>query len=78
MRELQFESADSLLIYLRFLSCLRSGCSPYLPNILDDNREETGSVISYNEGKHVWFTLINETYYEHGFTEETFKDLDTI
>ena len=77
MRELQFESSDNLLMYLRFVLCLRNNWSPYLPNIEDENREETGAVINFNEGKHVWFALINETYNEHGLTEDNFKDLES-
>ena len=78
LREMQFESTDTLLMYLRFILCIRLNASPYLPDISEENREEKGSVVNYNEAKLVWLSLINETSHEHGLTEDNFKDLDSI
>ena len=78
LRGLQFESSDTLIMYLRFLLWIRSGWTPYLPDVEDENREEKGSVINYYEAKHVWLALINETSYEHGLNEDSFKELDVI
>jgi hypothetical protein len=78
LRELQFESSDTLLMYLRLIICIRQNQSPYLPDLDDENRDEKGSVINYYEAKNIWNTIINETSYEHGLTEESFKDLDAI
>lgn len=76
--ELQFQSTDTLLMYLRFLICIRKDSTPYLPDLSDENREEKGAVVSYFEAKHVWLALVAETASEHGITEDNFKDLDTI
>lgn len=78
MRELQFESADTTIMFLRLILCIRYNTSPYLPDIEDENREEKGSVINYYEAKAVWLAIINETSYEHGMTEANFTDLDAI
>ena len=65
-------------MYLRFMLCIRLNSSPYLPDLEEENREEKGSILNYNEVKHVWFSLINETTFEHGLTEDNFKDMDVI
>ena len=58
--------------------CIRLNSSPYLPDLEEENREEKGSILNYNEVRHVWFSLINETTFEHGLTEDNFKDMDVI
>lgn len=78
LRGMQFESSDTLIMYLRFLLCIRYGCVPFLPDVQDEAREEKGMIINYYEAKHVWLSLINETSYEHGLNEDSFKDLDEI
>lgn len=65
-------------MYLRLILCIRQNQSPYLPDLDDENRDEKGSVINYFEAKNIWNTIINETSYEHGLTEDSFKDLDAI
>ena len=75
---MQFESSDTLIMYLRFWLWIRCGWAPYLPDVQDEAREEKGNVINYYEAKHVWLSLISETSYEHGLNEDSFKDLDTI
>lgn len=78
MRELEFESTDALVMYLRLMVCVRYTSSPFLPAIDSENREEKGCVVNYYEVKSIWTTIINETTYEHGLTEDSFKDLDSI
>ncbi|CAI2371021.1 unnamed protein product [Moneuplotes crassus] len=78
LRRIQFQSSDTLLMFLRFLMCIRLNCSPYLPDLEKENREEKGAVVSYAEAKHVWLALVNETSSEHGVTDSDFKELDTI
>jgi hypothetical protein len=65
-------------MYLRLILCIRLNQSPYLPDLDDENRDEKGSVVNYCEAKNIWNSIINETSYEHGLTEESFKDLDPI
>ncbi|CAI2367469.1 unnamed protein product [Moneuplotes crassus] len=65
-------------MFLRFLMCIRHNCSPYLPDLAKENREEKGAVVNYAEAKHVWLALVNETSSEHGVTDNDFKELGTI